>query len=177
MHTARLTASTHSVALSPRGGGCYPILSCWGYPHPAWQRGGTPIQSWWGEGGYPILTWLGYPPSGWMGYSPSSWVGVLPIRLDGGTPLLGWMEVSSPIRLDGVSPSPHQDWIGVLPIRLDGGTPHQLDGFPHWAGSGYPPIRTDGSTPPPSRVWTDWKYYLPSSFGCGNYRPFHEYLQ
>ena len=66
--------------------------------------------------------------------------------------------VIPPVAWDGVPLSsrpgmgvrPIQTWEGVAPSRPGNGVP------PSWPGMVYPR---------PSQVWTDWKYYLPSSKG------------
>ena len=115
-----------------------------GYPIQSWQ-GGYLIQSW--PGGYPIQSWPGgYPIQSWVrGYpSPCSDLGP---DLDGGLP-----QVFSP-------PGPG---MGLLPPcpDLGWGTPSVQTWDGSWSGMGYPP---------PPQVWTDWNYYLLSSFGCGQY--------
>ena len=87
------------------------------------RGGGVPLSC--PNGGYPLLTWPGYPlPVSWMGYPPISWMGYSSISQ---------MEVSLPLSAG---------W-GTLPHRLDGGTPPS-------AGWGYPP-RLDAGTPSPTR--------------------------
>ena len=70
---------------------------------------------------------------------------------------------------------------GVPHPVLDRGNPHQVltrrvplihqqDGYPLiWTRDGVPPppIQTRDRVAPPRQVWTDWKNYLASSFGCG----------
>ena len=113
--------------------------------------GGYPIKSWWWWWGtsphHPDLARGVLPPSrpGWLGGVPQ----IPPPPSRPGRP-----QVPPTIQTwDGVSPHPDQGW----------GTPHSqtCDGVP------LPPTDLGQGNPHPPQVWTDWKYYLPPSFGCG----------
>ena len=106
-------------------------------PHPVLD-GGYPIQSWrWGS--TPIQSWRGVPNSA----DGEGYPGVPQSQVwTGGTPFWSWMGYPHPISRIGCPPSGPE--------------------------MGYPRIQTwDGVPPAPPQVWTDWNYYLPSSFGCG----------
>ena len=121
---------------------------CAALSNPDLVRGGTRSQVWGGTpsqvlgGAHPRSG--GYPVPG-PGRTPSQVQGV-PNPRSGGTP-------SRPGQ-GGTpgTPSPYLD--------LGWGTP--LPG----PGMGYPPY-PDLRWGTPLQVWTDWKYNLPSSFGCG----------
>ena len=103
----------------------------------------------------PPSTW-GTPPD--MGYPPGH--GVPPdmeYLPDMGYPPWDW--VPPDLRCG----TPTQTWDGVPPTRHGMGYPLPPDLI---SEMGYP-LTSDlrWGTPPP-QVWTDWKYYLPSSFGC-----------
>ena len=111
--------------------------------------------SWWKVGG----GWW----RGGQGGTPSSPNGEgTPSSLDG--------EVLHPVLTGGTLGYHLLTTIGQMgvPHQPDGGTPHQEGwGVTH-------PIKLDGVPPvsqmevhPPPQVWTDWEYYLPSSFECG----------
>ena len=63
-------------------------------------------------------------------------------------------------------------YLGIPPILSRPGVPTLARGIPTL---GYPPSGPGQVTPshldlagvPPPPVWTDWKHYLPPSFGCG----------
>ena len=90
-----------------------------------------------------------YPNRG-GGEVPHPWWGYLGYPLSVWT----WLGYTPCLHLAG-GPPPHASWMGYpLP--------------PLWTWLGYPPIWTWPWYPPPlPKVWTDWKHYLPSSFGCG----------
>ena len=102
------------------------------------SNGGYPIQSWVGGVPHPVLAG-GTPssPGGW-GYPIQSWPGGYPIQSwPGRYPIQSWPG-------GGVHPHTIQTWIGV--------PPHQPDGVPPCQGVDWQ---------------TNWKQYLPPSFGCG----------
>ena len=151
---------------------CSKCSLCW------WGRG-YPIQSWTGGYNHQVLTREVHPLS-W------SWMGVPPLKSN----------CSHLILLCSYNCFAIIHWIQPLPSERHGGTPHPDLGWstpcldlgwgtpPHpdlgWStlqsrpGMGYPPS-TGWDTCHPDLgwgtlsplVWTDWKYYLPSSFGCG----------
>ena len=97
-HTARCIASTHSAALSPRGGGGtgsvgwgrYPI-QCWHglYTHLVLMGVGTPIEFWWG-GSFPIQSWaVPHPDLEGVPLSETGWGSPSPCRDGWGYPLSG----------------------------------------------------------------------------------------
>ena len=84
-------------------------------------------------------------------------------------PDLGW---AYPLTAGWGVPPPSRPGMGY-PISRVGYPPPSRPGMGYplsGSGMGYPsPTQTwDGVVPPPPpQVWTDWKYYLPSSFRCG----------
>ena len=139
---------------------------------PAWtQEAHRPPRS---RSKYLLFRWGGVPPQTWDGVPPPSKVGVPPQRW--GTPFQGWG-----------TPPPVQGWIRYPPCpRLDWVPPPPVQGwirYPHPPIQGwieYPPpkkkVWTDwnkefnpkhGVPPPPGCGLTNWKQYLPPSFGCG----------
>ena len=143
----------------------------------SWQREGYPIHPGW-EDGYPIQSWFGDTTTqSWWGTHPVltwdlTWRGIPhPVLGGGGVPgyLLSltwdqtWDGIPSCLDLEMGAP-PIQTWDrGTLPQSRPGiGYPPVL------AWDGIPPVSRTGYPPPFSlQVKTDWKYYLPSSFGCG----------
>ena len=73
---------------------------------------------------------------------------------------LYWDWVPPPQTWDQVPPPRNWDWV---PPTWTWDHP-DLDLGPLLPGPGTPPTWT---WDPPPKVWTDWKYNLPSSFGCG----------
>ena len=160
-HTARRVASARYTALSPDRGGGYPFPGPgrgWGggYPFPGPGRGGAR--------GYPL------PRSRW------GWVGGTPFPDPGGgysLPRSRWKGGGrgyTPPRSGKGVPPPHPNWtwewvpVPLCPPCLDlgrGYPPPHLD-----LGRRYPPTYQPDGVPPP-QMRTDWKYYLPPSFGCG----------
>ena len=139
-HTDRRLSSTPCAVLSGGGGGVSWVGAPWlGYPHPDLD-GGTPgrCPPGWGTPPCPDLAG-GVPPMGapWHGYPCPDLARRVPWA---GTPWLGYL--------------PHPDLAG---------------GYPRWVPPwlGYSPCLDLAGVPPPLQVWTDWKHYLPSSFGCG----------
>ena len=157
-----------------RSGGGYPIPGVGGVPHPrSW---------WWGVCWVPpptIMTWPRYPPDlrwgtplptiqTWMGYPPpQTWDGVPPHHpnLDSVPPHpRPEMGNPSPDLRWGTPPPPHHPNLDRVPP-----TPDLRWGTPSRPEMEYPPphhLDLD-RVPPPRQVWTDWKYCLPPSFGCG----------
>ena len=138
-HTVRRVASARQV----RGG--YPSPGPGGYPVPGLE--GTLSQVW----GYPIPgPGGGVPHPDLVGGYPryphlQTWDGVPPppcLDLGWGTP---------PARPGMGYPPPARPGMGYPPARL---------------GMGYPP-RPDWGTPRDVNWQTNWKQYLPPSFGCG----------
>ena len=143
----------------------YPIPGLGGVPHLRFK--GVPVQ---GAGGIPSQVW-GVTPSQVQG-DPIPGLGGTLSHVQGGTlsqvwgdPILTWSGGTlgiSPVQTwDGVPPSPEPDmeW-GTPQPDLGWGTPPTWYGvFPQtWLG--YPPPRDVN--------WeTNWKQYLPPSFGCG----------
>ena len=132
-----------------------------GDPHPDLARGvpqvGTPHPDLTGGGGYPGRCPLAGVPShpdlarGYPRWVPSGW----------GTP------PPCPDLARGVYPGQAPPCWGTPHPDLAGGNPgrHPLAGVPPSDLAGVPAIWTwPGS---PHQVWTDWKHYLPSSFGYG----------
>ena len=145
---------------------------CWwgGVPHPV--MGGTQSSH---DGGVPHPVMGGTPSSHDGGY-PSSHDGEYPSSHDGvGYPIQSRWGVPHPVirgypppsRPGWGTPPTTQTWPGYLLHHLD------LAGVPPttiqtW--SGYPPApsRPGQGTPPRGVDWqTNWKQYLPPSFGCG----------
>ena len=160
---------SHSKCLLFGGGGTmgtppgpemgYPPRPQMGYPPPDLRWGNPPDLRW----STPPLPGpeMEYPPPGpQMGYPPWTWDGVTPWTWDGVPPYL-----------DLRWGTPHGPEMGYPP-DLRWGTPPDL----RWGTPlprpemGYPPTWTwtwtwtwDGIPPP--KMWTDWNYYLPPSFG------------
>ena len=152
----------------------------WGVPHPVLDEGysillmeGFPLSQVWTEGGlYPTQSWMGgtlwyplpgYPPSQvWTrGYLIQSWTEGTPGTphpdLGWGTPCpdLGW---GTPRPWIGYPSPPDKTWDGVPP-------PSRLGmRYPSCPDLSRPEM---GYPPTPRQVWTDWNYYLPSSFKYG----------
>ena len=90
------------------------------------------------------------PPADWTDLTHPHW-------LDWPTPP-GWTDLTPPSWTDltppppaGLTHPPQLDWPDPPP-------PSWTDLTPHPAGLTWPS---------PPQVWTDWKHYLPPSFGCG----------
>ena len=130
------------VASARYAGGWYPIESWWG---------GVPIQSWRGVP-HPDMMGGTHSSHGGKGYPIQSWWGGNPSSHGGG----------------GDTPSSHgRGYLGYPPHHPDlAGVPP-----PHSDLAGVPPPHPDlAGVPPPNRGvnWqTNWKQYLPPSFGCG----------
>ena len=107
-----------------------------GVPHPS-MVGGTPSS----HGGTPSSHGGGYPIQSWWGYP-------------------GYPPPSRP----GMGYPPSRPRIGYPP-DLGQGTVQTWDGVPPWPRTGYPP-RPGTGYPFRGVDWqTNWKQYLPSSFG------------
>ena len=149
-HTAHHVASARYAALSPGGGGPYPIQS--------WMGGGTPSQVWMGgvthqvlDEGYPIpdLDW-GVPPCYGTPHLNLGW-GTPHLNLGWGTPLLaGWMKYT-PVSRMGYPPhldlgwgAPPTSWMGYSPAwTWVGESPHRLHGVsPPRKLNRHTPVRT-----------------------------------
>ena len=143
----RIARAVACSSLTYPGGGGYPVLSC---------------PRWWGGGPYPILSCPGWG-RGTQSCPVPDGVGVPhPLLGRGGGRIPscgGW----------GTPEGTWDQWKYYGMETWDQWTYYGMEmGYPHGKIMWPVEVLWDGDgVKPPHPVWTDWKYYLPSSFGCG----------